>query len=95
MTGCRPLYRSGRDPAPPSTGAPQGQSRAAQEARRELGDYLNDVLMRPLYFDDLQRMAQIEEALTTLTPGERVFLEIEMLERRGDLYTVDYDPLRF
>jgi len=29
-----------------------------------------------------------------MTPADRVFIEIEMLQRKGTLYSSDYDPLR-
>lgn len=94
MTDCRPLYRPGREPPEISNGAPQGQSKQAQDARRELGEFLDSALARPLYFDNLKRQEQIESALNTMTPAERVFAEIDMLERRHSMFTSDYDPLR-
>lgn len=94
MTDVRCLYRPGVEPPGRGGGAPSGPGRPAQEARRDLGEYLDSVLMRPLWSSNQDRSGQIESALDTLTPAERVFLEIEMQQRRGSFYSADYDPLR-
>jgi hypothetical protein len=92
--GVRALYRPGIEPPGRGGGAPSGPGRPAQDARRELLEFLDFTLMRPLYFNDSQRAEQLEQALTTMTPADRVFIEIEMLQRKGTLYSSDYDPLR-
>jgi len=90
----RCLFRPGVEPPGRGGGAPSGAGRMQQEARRELGDYLDAVLMRPLNATDHDRSQQIETSLDSMTPAERVYLEIEMQGRKGSLYTADYDALR-
>lgn len=78
-----------------SNGAPPAQgSKDVVRARNDLGEYLDAALMRPLYHTGEQHQARVEQALDTMTPAERVYLEIEMQERARRVHSFDYDPLR-
>lgn len=89
----RPLYRPSYETQPLGNGAPKGPSKAAIEAKLHIAEYLDAALMRALYATDADRETQIMAALDHMTLPERVFLEIEMDERRGSLYSAEYDPL--
>ncbi len=92
---CRLIYRpSAAVPPPPADGAPNGTSRESMMARNALGDYLDAVLIRPLYFTEEQQMDRVRQSLNTMTRSERVLLEIEMTERAKKMHSFEYDPLR-
>ncbi len=88
------LYRPGYVTPPAGGGAPRGGSRAALDARGEIAEFLDANLARPQSMSGDERQAQLDDALTTMTVAERVFVEIEMQERRRAMYSSDYDPLR-
>lgn len=91
----RLLYRKGDEVVPPlGDGAPRGTSKESLQARNSLGEFLDVVLIRPLYFDESQQMQRVERSLETMTRAERVYLEIEMSERSRACHSFDYDPLR-
>jgi hypothetical protein len=91
----RLLYRPGQELNDiPGDGAPRGTSKEAQLARNNLGDFLDAMLLRPLWFDESRQMQRVEQALTSMTLPERVMLEIEMTERAKTVHSYDYDPLR-
>lgn len=94
MSDIRCLYRPGIEPPGRGGGAPVGHGRDAQEARGNLAGFLDAALPRSIYADNVARQNQIEQSIETMTPAERVFLEIEMQERRRAYYSSDYDPLR-
>ena len=76
-----------------SNGAPQGPSRAAHDARINLEEFLDANLQRPLTLSNAERTKQLEQALDTMTPSERVWLEIEMQSQTQATYSVNYDAL--
>ena len=90
----RLLYNPAYVPPAPSNGAPKPIGKAATEARNQLGEYLDANLTRSLYSSDADRAKQIETSLNTMTPTERVFLEIEKQERTKVFHSFSYDPLR-
>lgn len=91
----RLLYRpTTTDDGTPANGAPHGASKEAIIARNNLGEFLDAVLMRPLWFDESQHMQRVEQALTTMTIAERIAIEIEMTERTQIMHSYDYDALR-
>lgn len=94
MSEPRVLFDPNRVPSRPSNGAPRAIGKEGIQARHQLGEYLDAVLQRPLYFDDGQSQARVESALDTMTQAERVYLEIEMQSRARVLHAFDYDPLR-
>jgi hypothetical protein len=94
VSDVRVIFNPNRVVLPPSDGAPKAVGRAGTEARHQLGEYLDAVLPRPLYFDDQKNHARVESALDTMTRAERVYLEIEMQSRSRVLHSFDYDPLR-
>ena len=95
MTDVRLLCRASDDvPMPTGDGAPRGNSKESLQARNALGEFLDVVLLRPLYFSEGQQMERVEQSLNTMTRSERVLLEIEMTERRAVMHSFDYDALR-
>ena len=74
--------------------APRGNSKEAIVARNNLGEFLDAVLIRPLWFDESQQMLRVEQSLNTMSHAERVYLEIEMTERAKVMHSYDYDALR-
>lgn len=89
------LYRRGmEDRDVIGFGAPRGNSKESLVARNQIGEFLDETLMRPLYFDETQQMARVEHSLNTMTIAERIAIEIEMTERTKVFYSYDYDPLR-
>lgn len=74
--------------------APRGNSKEAIVARNALGEFLDHVLIRPLWFDESQQMARVEQSLNTMSHAERVYLEIEMTSRAKVMHSFDYDALR-
>lgn len=95
MTDVRLLYRPGQESNDiPGDGAPRGSSKEAIVARNDLGEFLDAVLLRPLWFDESQQMQRVEHSLNTMTLAERVTLEIEMTERARTVHSYEYDPLR-
>jgi len=94
MSDVRVLFDPNRERPVAGFGAPKPIGKDATAARYALGEYLDAALMRPLFFDGTQQQARIETALETMTPAERVYLEIEMSERARQLHSFDYDPLR-
>ena len=96
MTEIRSLYRPGRESPGHGNGAPTGHSKESMQARLELMSFLDSTLPKPLHHSSsMERAAQIESCLNTMTLAERVFLEIEMQSRKPTFYTSDYDPLRY
>lgn len=75
-------------------GAPTANSKEAIVARNNLGEFLDAVLIRPLWFDEGRQMQRVEQSLATMTVAERIYLEIEMTERNRAVHSYDYDPLR-
>lgn len=94
MSDHRVIFDPNRSPAPRSNGAPKPVGKEGIQARHELGQYLDAVLQRPLYASEEQAQARVEAALDTMTPAERVYLEIEMQDRVRALHSFDYDALR-
>lgn len=95
MTDVRRVYRVDQDLAPiAGDGAPHGNSKESITARNSLGEYLDAVLMRPLWFDEAQQMQRVAQSLHTMTLSERIALEIEMTERTTVSHSYDYDALR-
>jgi hypothetical protein len=94
MSEPRVLFDPNRIAVPASDGAPRAIGKEGVQARHQLGEYLDAVLQRPLYFDDGQSQARVETALDTMTQAERVYLEIEMQGRARVLHSFEYDPLR-
>jgi hypothetical protein len=94
MSDVRCISRPDRPSFAPGDGLPRGHSKAAQDARQNLGDFLDVVLMRPLHATNDQRQEQISEALETMTLTERVFLEVEMTARSPAFHSFEYDALR-
>ena len=89
------LYRPGQELNDiPGHGAPRGTSKEAIVSRNNLGEFLDAVLLRPLWFDESQQMQRVEHSLNTMTLAERVTLEIEMTERSRATHSFEYDPLR-
>lgn len=89
------LFREGQDQLNVvGWGAPRGNSKEALIARNQIGEFLDETLMRPLYFDETQQMARVEQSLNTMTIAERIAIEIEMTERTKVFHSYDYDPLR-
>lgn len=87
--------RDGYDASPGSgQGAPRGTSREAVKATQALGEFLDASLIRPLHFTEAQQEQRVSESIKSMTPAERVFLEIEMQARSAAVHTFDYDPLR-
>lgn len=94
MSDVRCLWRPTDERFVQGNGAPRGASRTILDARRNLGEFLDGNLMRPLYFTDQDQTARVESALDTMTQAERIHIEIEMQSRAQTMYTSDYDPLR-
>lgn len=79
---------------PQTSVVPRGHGMAGAETRSTLGQFLQAVLMKPLFFNDEQQQHQIEDALDTMTWAERIAIEIEMQSRHVAVHSFDYDPLR-
>lgn len=101
-SGTRAIYRPGRDKPPPGNAMPSGRTREAQGERKVIEDYLASQMIVPIETHELAgerggrpSVRQVNEAMDTMTIAERIHLEIEMTERRGTLYSADYDPMRF
>ena len=91
---CRLIYRASSAPAPAANGAPTGSTKESIVARNALGDYLDAVLIRPLWFDEEKQMERVTQSLNTMTRSERILMEIEMTERTKKMHSFEYDPLR-
>ena len=89
----RLLHRGVPTPLP-SDGAPRGGLPSSVEERTRLAEFLDGALMRPLYFSQQQQRMRVDDALSTMSRAERVYLEIEMSERARASHSFDYDPLR-
>lgn len=94
MSDTRCLFRPDHVTAPPGNGAPRAIGREGTEARFRIGEFLDAALMRPLYFDEAQQQQRVEHSLDTMTQAERVYLEIEMMDRATIMHSFDYDALR-
>lgn len=90
----RVLYRPGRETPQPGNALPLGASKAAHDARLELGTYMDATLLRPLFATAEQHESGIELALETMTMQQRVLIEIEKSQRERSVHTSDYDPLK-
>ena len=90
----RLIYRASAAPAPVADGAPSGSTKESIMARNALGDYLDAVLIRPLWFSEEKQMDRVTQSLNTMTRSERILLEIEMTERAKKMHSFEYDPLR-
>jgi hypothetical protein len=75
-------------------GAPRGNSKEAIVARNNLGEFLDAMLIRPLWFDESQQMQRVEQSLNTMTRAERIAIEIEMTQASKVMHSYDYDALR-
>lgn len=93
MSEPRILFDPNRQAMPRANGAPKPVGKEGIQARHELGQYLDAVLHRPLGSSASEAQARVETALDTMTPAERVHLEIEMHARMRVLHSFDYDPL--
>lgn len=95
MSGTRCLFRPGDDVVRvPGDGAPKGNSKETLLARNDLGDFLDEALIRPLWFNESQQAERVQHSLNTMTRAERVYLEIEMQDQRRAVHSFDYDPIR-
>lgn len=92
MTRC--LFNPTRERYQPGPGAPQGHHKAAQDARYQLGEFLDANLTRPLYNTASQNDERVERELNSLSQSARVMAEIEMRERSKVFHSYSYDPLR-
>ena len=91
----RMIFDPNRGPAKQiSTGAPRGHGKSVIEARTRLAGYLDEHLPRPLHFNDVDAARRVEQAIDTMTPAERVYLEIDMQSQAKVMHSSDYDPLR-
>jgi len=90
----RLIYRASAAPLPAADGAPSGNTKESIVARNALGDYLDAVLIRPLWFDEEKQMDRVSQSLNTMTRSERILLEIEMTERAKKIHSFEYDPLK-
>lgn len=94
MTDVRLIHRPGDMPRELGNGAPCGASKESIVARNNLGEFLDVVLTRPLWFDESQQMQRVTESLDTMTLAERIAIELEMTDRTRAVHSYDYDPLR-
>ena len=90
----RCLYRPDRETFPDGTGAPRQVGREGMQAFNEIAEYLDAHLMQPLYFTGGEMQSRVEQSLRSMSQAERVFIEIEMNERRRVMHSFDYDPVR-
>ncbi len=96
MTGVRALYRPGREPAPDGNALPIGRGGDAAKEREEIIKALSETIPpRSRFTTDEEHMTRVNEEARAMTPSERVFLEIEMMQRFRGSHSSDYDPLRY
>jgi hypothetical protein len=91
VTRC--LYNPNRERFQPGNGAPQGHHKAAQDARQQLGEFLDANLTRPLHNTASQNDARVERELNGMSQAARVFAELEMQDRTKAVHSWQYDPL--
>lgn len=80
--------------SPNGGGMPIGTSAAAIEARENIADFLSVLLPKPVWFSPQQLRKRDGDALETVTPAERIHLEIEMQSQARQMHSFDYDPLK-
>ena len=91
----RAVHSWSRGPALPSATPGSGPGPSQRDgARKEMIAYLAAVPRWP-GADGIARAAATEAEVDSMSPRERVFLELEMIERRRERpsHTYDYDPL--
>lgn len=104
----RVLYRPGYEQLPAGGGMPKGNSKEAQKALGQIGEYLLAHRLKPVPLRELSaadlRMGvrggglsdeDVLQTMDAMTISDRIHLEIEMIESGGASYASDYDPLRY
>ncbi len=94
MSDVRCIWRPGYERFPRTNIVPAATTRAGLDARNTLAQFVAANTMRPLWSDEAQNEARVNETLDTMTLQERIAIEIEMQSRNANVHTVDYDPLR-
>lgn len=86
---CRRIFRADHVEMARTNVAPQ-----QPEEREEMAGFLSGALMKPLHHSTQQHRLNVEQSLASMTRAERVYIEIEMMQRARAAHSFDYDPLR-